>query len=58
MPHGRWDVDALAAWAAAGDAPARFGAFLHTHDEFDAAALGLSAGEAMAADPQQRVRKS
>jgi hypothetical protein len=60
VPHARWDVDAAAAAAAASDlaasAPAgRFGAFLSDLEAFDAAAFGLSPGEAVAMDPQHRA---
>jgi 3-oxoacyl-(acyl-carrier-protein) synthase len=57
IPYQRWDVDgaAAAAGAAAGAAPVRFGAFMRSIDAFDAAAFGLSAGEAVAMDPQHRL---
>ena len=56
----RWDFDRqqqqLGSGGGGGDRPAsaQFGAFLAGVDVFDAAAFGMSAGEALAADPQVR----
>ncbi len=57
VPLSRWD---RSFHAASGSAPApglqpQFGAFLAQVDLFDAAAFSLSAGEALAMDPQHRL---
>ena len=59
VPHQRWDMDASAAAraasAAGAAAAARFGAFMADVEVFDASAFGMSAPEAMGADPQHRL---
>jgi acyl carrier protein len=53
VPASRWDLDSHE-WLFGG-LPVRFGTFLSGIAQFDAAALGVSDGEATLMDPQQRV---
>lgn len=58
IPGNRWNPDIAAGAAAdvAGSVAAtRFGAFLQDVEQFDAAAFGLGAAEAVATDPQHRL---
>lgn len=56
VPADRWRVDDFyAAEAAPGKTNARWGGFLERVDAFDAAAFGISPGEARRMDPQQRL---
>jgi hypothetical protein len=58
IPGSRWNPDVTAGSAsdAAGSVAAtRFGAFLQDVEQFDAAAFGLGAAEAVATDPQHRL---
>ncbi|GBG00647.1 type I polyketide synthase, partial [Raphidocelis subcapitata] len=53
VPHVRWDADRAS--AAANDLLPAHGAFVAGAAAFDAAAFGLSPGEAALMDPQQRL---
>lgn len=58
IPGNRWNPDTPAGEphdVANSIASARFGAFLHDVEFFDAAAFGLGTGEAVATDPQHRL---
>ena len=54
VPLDHWDVDGSQARAESG-LPARFGSFLEGLASFDAHACGISHGEGMLMDPQQRM---
>lgn len=51
IPLDRWEVDAIPESNLGG----RFGGFVKTWAEFDAAAFGITPSEAALMDPQQRV---
>jgi acyl transferase domain-containing protein/acyl-CoA synthetase (AMP-forming)/AMP-acid ligase II/acyl carrier protein len=57
VPRDRWDLDALydPDPAAPGKMTTRWGGFLDHIDRFDRTAFGISAREAKAMDPQQRI---
>jgi hypothetical protein len=58
IPGSRWNPDVTAGSAsdvAGSIAATRFGAFLQDVEQFDAAAFGLGAAEAVATDPQHRL---
>lgn len=55
VPDERWAVDAAAGKLTGAALPPRFGAFMSSVATFDAAAFGLSPGEALAMDPQHRL---
>jgi hypothetical protein len=58
IPGNRWNPDVAAGVAsdvAGSVAATRFGAFLQDVEQFDAAAFGLGAAEAVATDPQHRL---
>lgn len=58
VPASRWNPDeirGLPADLVSAVAATRFGAFLQGVDQFDVAAFGLSAAEALAMDPQHRL---
>jgi hypothetical protein len=58
IPGNRWNPDlsaGAAADVASSVAATRFGAFLQDVEQFDAAAFGLGAAEAVATDPQHRL---
>ena len=57
VPHSRWNIDRLYSPVAGCNAGiyARFGAFIHGVEGFDAQLFGLPRAEALAIDPQQRL---
>jgi hypothetical protein len=55
VPLSRWDRRLQAGSPASAGLGAQFGAFLADADLFDASAFSLSAGEALAMDPQHRL---
>lgn len=55
VPLSRWDADLALPAHLPGELQPRFGSFLREVEQFDAAALGLTAAEAVLMDPQQRL---
>jgi acyl transferase domain-containing protein len=55
VPLSRWDADLALPAHLPGELQPRFGSFLPEVEQFDAAALGLTAAEAVLMDPQQRL---
>jgi acyl transferase domain-containing protein len=55
VPLSRWDADLALPAHLPSELQPRFGSFLREVEQFDAAALGLTAAEAVLMDPQQRL---